>query len=91
MLILSVSENLTVLEYVNVEMALCGVAFLSLPGPAPSTHRLKHILRSILVNVSTYVFSRNTSILYSATCLVSTLKGTPNLYFLSEVLTISTG
>ena len=31
------------------------------------------------------------STVYSATCLVSTLKGPPNLYFLSEVLAISTG
>ena len=29
-------------------------------------------------------------VVYSQACLVSTLKGTPNLYFLSEVLTTST-
>ena len=28
---------------------------------------------------------------YIQACLVSTLKGTPNLYFLSEVFAISTG
>ena len=53
------------------------------------------ILRPVALphwGVRTRVYTvHNMKIMYGPTSLVITLKGTPNLYFSSEVLTISTG
>ena len=49
------------------------------------------ILHCMYVHISIHNYAYMPSCICSPTCLVSTLKGTANLYFLSEILVISTG
>ena len=58
---------------------------LSMSSPLLQTQWYVHVCTYVLIQVHYNVLT------YSPTCLVGTLEGTPNLYFLSEVLTISTG
>ena len=48
-------------------------------------------LRKSLGHQPVYLCTGGYIPVYSQTCLEITLKGTPNLYFFSEVLAISTG
>ena len=48
-------------------------------------------IKLLVCTVKDVIKVRMVERLYSRTCLANTLKGTPNLYFLSELLIISTG
>ena len=55
-----------------------------------NSNHLTLVRAYVCVGTCTYVCMYSVR-MYSQTCLVGTLKGTPNLYFLSEAFTISTG